>query len=178
MSKLIEGGTELILDTLIKIQREEEQDATILIAGKEGIGKSTLLLWFIEYWLDKNNIKITKATAEKLVANHISLNIEQFIQNLNRLPSKSIVSLDEGKKLSSIRTAESIVKDIAEAFTVMRKKGLITIICFTNPTRMTYYFKEDRVIGLFLVVKRGIIKYYDKERLNKIINETNKDNNK
>jgi hypothetical protein len=42
----------------------------------------------------------------------------------------------------------------------MRERGFISFICYPNPLKVSIYFREDRVRGVFFIVRPGCAYYY------------------
>lgn len=159
-----------ILKEIIKLRikdQEKNQDSIYLVCGKEGRGKSMFCLHNIEIFDELTN--------KETPIDHITRNLEELSLLLGRAPARSAIVLDEGSELSSDRYAEKTVKNIREKITIMRKKGHIVYICFTNPLKINTYFREDRFRGLFMCKKLGTIYYYSQERVLEILQRFNKD---
>ena len=138
-------ATRIILHLAIN-EQENENDSCFLICGKEGTGKSNLLL---------NAFKIIEEyKGVKYEAKRITRTLREFLTELKFSKSKDLISLDEGGELSSKKHNNRLVIATEEMFKKMRKKSFITFICFTNPARINTYFREDRIKGVFLIPKK------------------------
>lgn len=154
----------LVLDKAIS-EQNNMHDSCFLVGGMEGSGKSDLILECINYIDEKRNIQTP--------IENIAYNLGDFFLSLKTSNQGDCVSLDEGKELMSMNYGDKKLKDAINIFTVIRKKRLITFLAFTNPTKITQYFREDRIRGVFLLKKRkknySIIYYYTKTQFNKIL---------
>ena len=148
-----------IIDIAIN-EQQREHDSCFLISGIEGVGKSTFLLWVIEYYCQR---KHQTPTLEGMAST-----LSGFIHKL-KMPQESMICLDEGSELASDRQLEGLSKAIRTAFTVMRAKKFLSFICFTNPMKVNTYFKEDRVKGLFFIPSRGTAYWYKQSTIVNVI---------
>lgn len=154
---------------ILKIAVREQSngnDTMFLYFGREGKGKSTLLLDNIDE-IDNLQGKVTPIT-------HVGMNISGLVDALDNSNVGDQVALDEGKELDSTRSMERVSKDITMGYTVIRKKCLITHIAFTNPAKLQSYFSVDRVKGVFLIRKRGEAWFYNASYFSFILEEIRK----
>lgn len=145
-------GFAYIMKARIKEQMNE-QDAVYLVSGLEGTGKSMVTLWAAEIYSEQKG--------EQIPIQNITRHLNELftrIYNLKKHPS--FISLDEGAELDGNKAATKEVKDVKDKFTAMRKLAHIVFICFVNPLRITTYFREDRIRGLFFVKRKGEVWFY------------------
>ena len=139
-TKISEFDRACLLLHIAIAKQQDFHDTTMLMCGIEGSGKSTLCLDFYQEFCRVKDISETML--------NVSFSLKGFIHTLYNSNKKDFLFLDEGGELQSDRQLEGISKALRSAYTVMRKKSLITLICFTNPLRVNTYFKEDRVKGM------------------------------
>ena len=154
------------IEKLMKIsidKMQEEKDCVFLVLGHEGQGKSTLSLDLIDIY---ERIKNTRVSIDM-----VCFDLPELAKGLSKAKKGDIILLDEGSELSSMNTNKKDVVNITRAYTVMRKKCMLSIICFTNPSKLITYFRNDRVKGVFFIKRRGIVYFYERKRFNWIMEE-------
>lgn len=141
-----------IYEIAFKKRMYEEGDCTFLVCGKTGSGKSDFIFKSIEYCENKYNIEIS--------AEHIGMDIKHFSKAVylaNQKPKiQRLVALDEGAELSSTNIFSRELRGTKDLFTVIRKAGFMTWIAFTNPNKITQYFREDGIKGIFILSHKKI----------------------
>lgn len=140
-------------------QQEKKQDSVYMVSGLEGTGKSMFTLWNLDIYKE--------LTGQEIHISHVTRTLnELFLTIYNLKTQPSCLTLDEGSELSGENTMTKEVKKTKKKFTVMRKCSHIIFLCFINPLRITTYFREDRVRGLFFVVKPGEVWFYSNNQAN------------
>lgn len=146
-------------------QQENMHDSCFLVGGMEGSGKSDFILQCIDY--------VDKERQQETPIENIAYTLTDFFLSLKVSKPCDVVALDEGKELMAMNYGDKKLKDAINIFTVIRKKRLISFIAFTNPTKVTQYFREDRIRGVFLLKKRkknySVIHYYTKNEFLRIL---------
>jgi hypothetical protein len=140
-----------VLSLRIKAQKKE-QDSLYLVCGLEGSGKSLFTL--LSYHL------YSELKEEQSEINNVTRNVDELMTRYSVLQRNSFVSLDEAQELASDRWNEKKSKEIKEKFTVMRKRAFISMICYPNPLKVSIYFREDRIRGVFFIKRPGCAYYY------------------
>lgn len=159
------AGTKKVLDKAIT-EQNNENDSSYLVCGPEGIGKSNFVLDCIEYIEKKKGIEIP---IEK-----ICRNLKEFVVQLRHSADRELVVLDEGEELASDNQHDATVKAVKKIYSVIRFKSLISFICFRNPLKIHTYWREDRVKGIFIITKRGQLKFYTRTLFINILEEIKK----
>jgi hypothetical protein len=154
------SGTKRILDYSLANQKKH-YDSAFLICGKEGTGKSTLLLQCFDY--------LQGVTGRPATLDNLGGDLAGFARILHGCGYKDYCGLDEGGELSSMNRFSKPVRLVENAFKVMRGKCLITFICFTNPSKILAYFREDRIRGVFIVKKRGTVYYFTNDTFARVL---------
>lgn len=159
------AGTQKILDKAMD-EQEKENDSSYLVCGPEGIGKSNFVLKCLAKIEERKNIEIP---IEK-----ICRNLKEFVVQLRFSQHKEVAVLDEGEELASDNQHDAQVKAVKKIYSVIRFKSLITFICFRNPLKIHTYWREDRVKGVFIITKRGRVKFYTRTVFINILEEIKK----
>lgn len=144
-----------ILD-IAKAKQKHGHDSVFIIAGLEGIGKSTLELWAHEYLKGKQA--------------NICLDKEDMFRALGSIEDKEVLSFDEaGDGLFSRDFSSNVNKTLVKTFMIIRAKRLITFLVLPSFFLLDVYFRRHRVRGLFYVYRRGRVMFFDREQIQKII---------
>ncbi len=122
-------------------------------------GKSLFTLWCADIYGDESGQVIGICNVTRTLKE-----LFRTIYNLRDKPS--LLTLDEGSELDGTNHNTKEVKLTKKKFTVMRKCSHIILLCFVNPLKITTYFREDRVRGLFFVVSKGEVWYYSNNQNN------------
>lgn len=158
-------ATKRILARAVK-EQHRDNDSVFLIAGQEGIGKSTFLLHCISI---VDELKKRETPIES-----VCRTLKELIVQLRYCQDEEQKALDEGSELASDNQYMGVVKAVKKSFTVMRAKRLIVYICFTNPLKIHTYFREDRVKGAFFITKRGVVFFYTRSQLQNLMEKIKK----
>lgn len=148
------NGTDIlkyILHNRIKAQ-EKKQDSLYLVSGLEGTGKSMFTLTAYDLYC--------QLKGEEGNIDNVARNVDELMNRYAKLQRNSFVTLDEAQELASDRWNEKKAKEIKEKFTVMRERAFISMICYPNPLKVSVYFREDRVRGVFFLKHPGCVYYY------------------
>lgn len=156
------AGTKIILDKAIE-EQNNENDSSYLVCGPEGIGKSNFVLDCIDYIEKKKKIE--------LPIEIICRNLKELVVQLRHSGYKSILSLDEGEELASDNQSDAIVKAVKKIYSQIRFRSIISFICFRNPLKIHTYWREDRVKGVFIIIKRGKLIYFTRTMFVNILEE-------
>lgn len=156
-------GTRYILRKIIK-QQEKEQDCLIMITGKEGKGKSTLMAHIMRIIEEEKGIKINPNDS-------VAFRLKDFFRIWGRAPKFAPLCLDEGKELMGINFQKQDVKTFEEKMTSLRIESHIYIICITNPFRVMKYVKEDKKSYIFHCMNRRNVKIFNASEFNRMIED-------
>lgn len=144
---------------VMDIARDEqklEHDCVFIICGMEGSGKSHLALHCVEHLGGK--------------IQNITLGQKEFVNSLKTVEDCDVLDFDEaGDGLFSRDHWKESTKDLVKAFMVIRAKRLITFLVLPSFFMLDVYFRKHRIMGLFYVVKRGKVKFYNRNGIEKII---------
>jgi energy-coupling factor transporter ATP-binding protein EcfA2 len=121
-----------------------DSDHFIVLAGKEGCGKSTFA------------IQIASLLDPTFNINRVCFKMTDYIDRLrNSKPGQAFI-LDEGNMFLFNREAYSDDnRFMVKLFALMRQKNLITIICVPNFFTLDSYVRLHRVDTLIYISKRG-----------------------
>jgi excisionase family DNA binding protein len=137
----------------LRIEKQlKKQDSLYLICAPEGGGKSNFTLTAYHLY--------SELKCETPDINNITRNVDELMARYSALQRNSFVSLDEAQELASDRWSEKKSKEIKEKFTVMRERAFISMICYPNPLKVSIYFREDRIRGVFFIKSPGCAYYY------------------
>lgn len=157
---------DLVLNEAINRQKQMKE-TTFIVAGSEGMGKTHFVLKCI----DRLDQKIGTLTP----IHNIAMELKTYFLALRDSSVCDRISLDEGKELMAMNHGDKKVKDAVQITTVIRKKRLISFLCFGNPTKIAHYFREDKVYGIFLMAKKTsdytIVHYYTRTQFLRILDE-------
>ena len=126
-------------------------DCPILVVGKEGRGKSTLMLDILQ--------SICKLEGKPEDSSIIAPSLKDFARGLRLSPQSGNLALDEGSELTSLDTLKPLSKAMARAYTVMRAKLLFTLICFVDLRKLQSYF-QGRAKAVIYIPKRGLAYFF------------------
>lgn len=154
MKRLLTG-----IDVAFKKLRKEDYDNLWIIEGEEGIGKSNLGLWSLDYW---TYISGCKATAKDI--RYICPNMLLFVKELSTIEKYKMVVYDEGGELSNLRIMDKFNYMLSRSYKKIRGFNLFTVIILPSVFDLNPYFVR-RARGIISVYKRGKFAYWSKEKL-------------
>ena len=140
-----------ILSNRIQAQ-EKKQDSLYLVCAPEGGGKSNFTLTAYHIYSE------LKGCTPSI--DNVTRNVDELMTRYAQLQRNAFVTLDEAQELASDRWNEKKAKEIKEKFTVMRERAFISMICYPNPLKVSIYFREDRIRGVFFIKHPGCVYFY------------------
>lgn len=142
---------------------KDGHDTLWVISGNEGMGKSNLMLIMVEEW--------GKLTNQKFTIENVALTPEQWIHAIDIAePKIGIAPFDEaGDGLFSRDAITSFSNDVAKMYTVIRAKGLLTILVIPSFWYLDKFFRMHRTKGLFFVYSRGRVAFWNKQQIKNMI---------
>ena len=154
MKRLIKG-----IDVAYHKLTKEDYDNLWIIEGEEGIGKSNLGLWALDYWCFLLGNKATKEDIR-----YICPNMLLFVKELSTIEKHKLIVYDEGGELSNLRIMDKFNYMLSRSYKKIRGFNLFTIIILPSVFDLNPYFVR-RARGLISVYKRGKFAYWGKEKL-------------
>lgn len=141
----------------------DEHDTVWIITGNEGMGKSNLLLDIVEEWGDM--------TGQRFTIENIGLTPQQWVRSIAIAePKIGLAPFDEaGDGLLSREAMSDFNKDVIKMYTVIRGKGLFTILVLPSFWYLDKFFRMHRVKGLFYVYNRGRVAFWDKNHIKMLV---------
>lgn len=144
-------------------------DTLWVITGLEGMGKSNLLLDIGVEW--KN------LTGQSFSMDNIGLTPQKWVETLESAPEKyGFSGFDEaGDGLLNRESMSGFNRDMVKLYTVIRGKGLFTILVLPSFWILDPYFRMHRVRGLFYVYARdsktryGKVAFWNKSQIKRMI---------
>ena len=122
----------------------DDYDHFMIIAGKEGTGKSTLAIQICS-WIDLSfNPK------------RICFNIRQFLKELaERKPAQAIQIDEAGLDLFSREAMNYMNRLLIKTFMIIRQRRLFVCLCLPNFHILDSYVRDHRVNTLLQIKQRG-----------------------
>lgn len=157
-----------VLDVVFDKITKKDWDNVLIVGGDEGSGKSTLVLWIMEYYYKK---LYGSCGVEQV--NKIALSIEQFLKILKDLKQYELVNYDEAGELSSLRMMNKFNYAVMKAYEVIRSENLFTILILPDIFYLNPFFSTRRARGYIHVYKRGLFAYWNKLNMRRVV-EINK----
>jgi hypothetical protein len=147
-------GVKKVID-IAKEAQEKDIDSVYVVIGRPGMGKSMFVLWLMD-WLkaEQKHIALEKADVGKCLKATAVKGAFQFDEAIDGLNSK------EGMSKFNVQ--------MEKLFEINRGKLMISFIVLPRLKLLSPLFREDRLIGLFEVKKRGSVLYYDRKEIDKI----------
>jgi len=135
------------------------EDSWYLVCSAEGGGKSTLIL----HAADCYDAVIKELSPDKFIETpieNITMNIKDFEKRMHETQREAFLAMDEASELSSDRMSGKESREFKQKLTIIRFRLFMGFIAFTNPMHLGYYFREDRVRGVFILKHPGVAYYY------------------
>lgn len=128
-----------------------DDDNLLLFTGKEGIGKSTLM------------IQVMKALDPDFNEDRIHFSVEDFLHDVVDVPRYGAISMDEAlinRRKSGSKTNIRLLDHLQ----VCRGLNHHIAICFPHESRLDRAVLEDRVHFKIVVPKRGEFRVFEKRK--------------
>lgn len=152
------------MDVVFKMLTEHDFDAVYCIDGDEGLSKSTLLMHIVEYWYKRLYGRCTEKEIK-----FICLDGKQFAGALRDMKKFEAIGYDEAGELSNKRTMSKFNYMISQTYQVIRGDNLLTILVLPSIFDLDPFFRKRRIKGLFHVTRRGVVAFYSKSRLERML---------
>ena len=163
----INKGLDTVMINIIKSihvkHTKQAWDTVWVVAGDEGVGKSSFNSWLLHYWQLLINGKVVKEDAK-----HMCLDRQMWVEDLKDA-QKYEMSINDETDLYSRRSMDSWNVAINKAYQVIRADGLFSVLTLPSLWDLDTFFRNRRVRGLILVTKRGKYCFWSKERLRKMV---------
>lgn len=129
----------------LKSRPGNDNDAVVIITGKERVGKSTFARW------------LAKQLNPNFTHRQMVFNGKDFMDLATRSPPGTVIILDESKDGGFNRDAMAAMnKDLAKFLMVCGERNLIFLVLFPNIRWLDGYISEHRASHWCLVEKRGV----------------------
>lgn len=161
----------------------EDEDGLVMVVAPPGYGKSTVAIIFSK--LIDNELDISKIIFDE---DELDLFLRECTKELrkeseytlegkiykSKLKGSSII-LDEGVfMLFSGDAMTKQGKKLQKLFSIIRALNLMIIVNATNFRKINRGIKDERLIGLIKINKRGVISFFSKKKISQIkITENN-----
>lgn len=140
-----------ILLRLLKIFHKGMQrnhDYVIVIAGKEGIGKSNLFLSMLDSWY-------SQVLNKPIPANRYGVGIKEFIESIDTGKKFDFCGLDEGgDELDRDSYRDLLNQTLYKTYTIIRGEIFFTVLCLPDFFDLNPRFRRRRVRGIFYIYRR------------------------
>lgn len=155
----------------------EDEDGVVFVVAPPGYGKTTQAIMagkFVNPEIDNEKIifdmnelkEFLSIAAQELRKEKMAIAAGTIY--VSYLKGKSII-LDEG--VFMMFSGDAMTKDgklIQKLLSVIRALNLMIVVCATNFRKVNKGVKEDRIIGLIRIARRGVIEFYSKKRIRRI----------
>jgi len=152
------------LDLIFEKVTQKNWDNVIAIVGDEGVGKSNLALWVLEYWYKKLNGECKHEDIK-----HMCLTGAEFVEDLKDCTKYECTVFDEAGEISNRRAMAKFNVSIMKAYQIIRGDNLFTIMVLPDLFDLDPFFVRRRCKALFQVYKRGRVRFWSKSRLRKLV---------
>lgn len=160
----------------------EDEDGVVFIVSPPGYGKSTQALifsTFIDPTFNKTKIifnlielKAFLTLASQELKKETEARSKGDFDYKSKYKGKSII-LDEG--VFMLFSGDAMTREgkiVQKLFSVIRALNILMFVCVTNFRKVNKGVKEDRIIGLIKIERKGIISFRSKKKIRKVrINE-------
>ena len=144
---------------------DEDEDGVYVIVGREGVGKSRLLLYILHIYI---YIKYGKVSVKDI--KYVGLTPVQWTKALKNCKKGDPNAYDEaGEYLNAKESQKVFVRMVEKTYQVVRGENLLTFLVLPDLYILPPYFRYHRIRGLFFVYKRGRFRFWNKDRLQKLM---------
>lgn len=131
--------------TSLKNQPGRDNDAVVIITGKEGVGKSTFARW------------LARQLDSGFDSKQVVFSGSDFMELAVKLQPGRVIILDEATDGGYSRDAMTTRnKELTKFLMVSRQRNLISIILFPNIRWLDPYISEHRASHWCLIERRGV----------------------
>jgi len=153
----LDGYLKSNLDFVKHDVKRRNFDSFVLIAGREGFGKTTLALQVALYCDPTFNLS------------RVCFTPDQFLTAVQNAEKHQAIVFDETMwGLGSRSVMTKINKVLIKVISEMRSKNLYVFMCIPNFFMMDWYISQHRSTGFLYVYKRGFFGSYDYLRKKKL----------
>lgn len=158
----IDGYMRSNLDIIQKEAIPAKWDCLSIYLGREGVGKTTLVLQHALY-LDP-----------KLTLEYVVFSPNQFLEAIEKAPPGSSVVWDEAiTGANAQQHAQQIAISIISKLTQIRKKNLKIFLCFPYLYMLNRYFINRALFSVYVYAKdfkdRGYFRFYSQPKTEKLL---------
>jgi len=140
-------------------------DEVLCISGDEGVGKSNLGLWLVEFWLQLNGEEVTREKAREC----IGMDALGFAKVLKGAKKYGVVMADEAADISSRTALNKQNVAIMKAYQIIRGENIFTIMIIPSIFDLDPFFRKRRVRHLIHVSGRGKFGFWNTKRLRAMV---------
>lgn len=144
-------------------KHKKKWDTVGVIVGDEGISKSTLAEWILDYWMTKKNGECKLEDVK-----HMSLTGKDFVNDLSDCEKNDIPIFDEAGELDSRRAMSKFNVLLTQAYKVIRADTLFTILVLPELWDLEPRFRNRRIKFLMVITRRGRVAFWLKDKVRKI----------
>ena len=146
----LDGYLKSNLDNVKHDVRRNNYDSFILVAGREGFGKTTMACQIAMYLDPTFNLS------------RVCFTPEQFLEAVQNADKFQAVVFDETMwGLGSRSVMTKINKVLIKIISEMRSKNLFVLMCIPNFFMMDWYIAQHRSTALLYIYKRSFFGSYD-----------------
>lgn len=156
----IRAYLDIVFDGLVK----KNYDNVIVVMGDEGKGKSHLCLNMLDYWYSKRDGVCTSDHVK-----HISLDVEQFSEDLKDCVKYDMTVYDEAGDVSGRRAMSNLNTSLAYTYQVIRADNIFTVFVLPSVWDLDSFFRNRRLAGLFYVTARGRCAFWGREKVRRMM---------
>jgi DNA polymerase III delta prime subunit len=155
----------------------EDEDGVVFIVAPPGYGKSSLALVLAKYIdptinddriiFNMDELKDFLTLAAKELKKEKDAQMKGQVYK-STLKGKAVI-LDEG--VFMLFSGDAMTKEgktVQKLFSIIRALNLMMFVNATNFRKVNKGVKEDRIIGLIRIIRKGVIEFYSKKRIRKI----------
>lgn len=154
----------IFLEIAFKKITQDDWDNVWIITGDEGKGKTNLGLNLFDIWYTK----LYGNVLPELIK-YIGLDLKQFIQGFRELKQFEMIIYDEAGELSSMRMMDKFNYAVTQSYQVVRGANLFSILILPDVFYLNPFFSMRRARGLLHVYERGKFAFWNKTRMQSLI---------
>jgi hypothetical protein len=157
----------------------EDEDGVVFVVAPPGFGKSTQTLIygkFLDPSIDRERIIFSLEELKHFLgicAKELRVEKDRAVEGRNynekRSMKRKVIILDEGVYM--LFSGDAMTKEgkiIQKLFSIIRALNLLILVNATNFRKVNKGVKEERIIGLIRIRRKGKIEFFSKKRIRKI----------
>jgi hypothetical protein len=157
----------------------EDEDGVVFVVAPPGFGKSTQTLIYAKFLdpsidevriiFDLNELKHFLGRCAKELKVEKDRAVSGDTYNEKRSMKRKAIILDEGVYM--LFSGDAMTKEgkiIQKLFSIIRALNLLILVNATNFRKVNKGVKEERIIGLIRIRRKGRLEFYSKKRIRKI----------